>query len=148
VSDPIADAFPGLLGCRPVLTSFPASGFNCVGWAAGDTQRWWWPDTNGQSFWPAQAPRARTLEAFEKAFETLGYEPCALEERDASFERVAVFVDGGGAPTHVARLLRSARWSSKLGEWIDIEHELSALEGPAYGRVASVMRRVWPGPAG
>jgi hypothetical protein len=62
----------------------------------------------------------------------------------ASFERVAVFVDGGGAPTHVARLLPSGRWSSKLGEWIDIEHDLSALEGPAYGRVASVMRRAWP----
>jgi hypothetical protein len=52
-----------------------------------------------------------------------------------------LFVDARGVPTHAARLLPSGLWTSKLGEWEDIEHDLHALEGDVYGTVALLLKR-------
>jgi hypothetical protein len=52
-----------------------------------------------------------------------------------------LFVDARGVPTHAARLLPSGLWTSKLGEWEDIEHDLLALEGDVYGTVALLLKR-------
>ena len=76
------------------------------------------------------------------AFEDLGY----IERTDASVElgmqKIAVFVGDQGKPTHAARQLPDGWWASKLGQQIDIEHELSAIQGAAYGHVAFVLGRV------
>ena len=64
--------------------------------------------------------------------------------------KIAIFVDDEGVPTHAARQLQSAVWTSKLGDWEDIEHDsLAALENAPlmnslYGTVALVMRRSIP----
>ena len=46
-----------------------------------------------------------------------------------------------GIPTHAARQLRSGRWTSKLGQAEDIEHELRALEGAIHGAVVLILKR-------
>jgi hypothetical protein len=46
-----------------------------------------------------------------------------------------------GAPTHAARLLENGYWTSKLGDNIDLSHDLSELEGPEYGIVFSVFQK-------
>lgn len=38
------------------------------------------------------------------------------------------------------------RWTSKLGELEDIEHDLTDLEGAAYGKVVLLMKRATPKP--
>jgi hypothetical protein len=40
--------------------------------------------------------------------------------------------------------LVSGRWTSKLGNAEDIEHELRALEGEIYGAVALILKRLRP----
>lgn len=55
--------------------------------------------------------------------------------------KLAIFVNDQGTPTHAARQLPDGWWTSKLGRQIDIEHELSAIEGPAYGKVAILLAR-------
>ena len=35
----------------------------------------------------------------------------------------------------------SGLWTSKLGDWEDIRHELQDLEGEFYGSVALIMKR-------
>ena len=54
-------------------------------------------------------------------------------------------VDEEGRPTHTARQLPTSRtWTSKLGEWEDIEHmTLASLEGkdPAYGMPVKFLKR-------
>lgn len=82
------------------------------------------------------------MESFLLAFATLGYETCATAELEAGFEKVALYVDETGEPTHAARQVESGAWSSKIGEWEDIEHNtLRAMEGPAYGRAAQFLKR-------
>ena len=57
-------------------------------------------------------------------------------------EKIALYADQGGEPTHMARQLRSGKWTSKLGELEDIEHDdLAILEGECYGQVVTILKR-------
>jgi hypothetical protein len=47
----------------------------------------------------------------------------------------------GFSPLYAARQLPNGRWTSKLGEWEDIEHALHDLTGMVYGSVVLVMKR-------
>lgn len=138
----LEDLFPGLASSPYRVTSPPDPQYNCVGWAAGNDGRWWWPDHNLQYFWPEDVPRECTLAAFVMAYATLGYAAAETSALEEGFEKTAVFVGTDGTPTHAARQLPDGRWTSKLGRLHDIEHELAALEGDAYGRVALVMKRL------
>ena len=80
-----------------------------------------------------------TLEAFCEAFATIGYERCFDDGFEPAFEKVAIFVDQSGVPSHAARQLPTGKRTSKLGRMEDIEHELRALEGGAYGSVAHAL---------
>jgi hypothetical protein len=134
--------FPGLALGGYRVTSPANRRHNCVAWAAGDSENWWWPSANLEDeFWPPSVKREATLAAFKDAFSTLGYEPCANPESEPDYERIVIYCDGLGKPTHVARQLPGGRWTSKLGRGEDIEHELKGLEGDVYGRVAVLMRR-------
>jgi hypothetical protein len=117
--------------------------YNCIAWAAGDDHTWWWPDASGYTFWPDRVPRIVTLDAFIKAFESLGYTVCNNDRYEKGFEKVAIFVDSNQVPTHASKQLRSGIWSSKLGKLEDIEHSLYVVCGPkpAYGSVAVILRR-------
>ena len=75
------------------------------------------------------------------AFASLGYTVCEGEGLEAGYEKVALFADAGGRPTHAARQLSGGRWTSKLGTAEDIDHGLYDLEGAIYGAVVLVMKR-------
>jgi hypothetical protein len=90
--------------------------------------------------------RAATVEAFEEAFASLGYTPCEAEDLEAAYEKVALYATAEGGPTHMARQLPGGGWTSKLGEQVDIEHELHALAGDLYGAVVRLLRRPRPAP--
>lgn len=130
------------------VTSQRDPGYNCIAWAAGATNHWWWPlDDPAEAYWPDGLPRVRTLEAFRAVFATLGYVDCPSDTWEPGFEKVALFADAAGLPTHAARQLTSSRWTSKLGQAEDIEHDLLDLEGDLYGSVIVVMRRPRAAPA-
>jgi len=92
-------------------------------------------------YWPPGAPRDETPEALQAVFAALGYAVCDNVAQELGFEKVALFVNVAGFPTHVARQLESGRWTSKLGQIERIEHELRDLEGTEYGSVVWVMKR-------
>ena len=139
--------FPGLATTTFHVTSPPDPDYNCIAWAAGDTTIWWWPLENPLGYWPPGVPRERTLKAFTAALATRGYGLCSGEELEQNWEKAVLFADASGLPTHAARQLPTGRWTSKLGEREDIEHELRALEGDIYGTVALVMKRPVPTPS-
>lgn len=90
----------------------------------------------------AQAPRALSLTNLIAALATLDFESCDHSKPEMGFEKVAIYSDEHGWPTHVARQIPSGRWTSKLGASEDIEHDrLEALEGSVYGKVVRVLRR-------
>lgn len=138
-------AFPNLAQVGYAITSPATPDYNCIAWAARDASAWWEPDPYGQYFWPAKVQRAYTLGSYEQAYVTLGYGRCPDGSLEAGFEKVAIFADTKGIPTHAARQLPSGKWTSKLGPNVDIEHgEVQGVEGPDYGSVAIFMRRPAP----
>jgi hypothetical protein len=136
---------PGQRGTAYRVTSPPDQDYNCIAWAAGFTDAWWWPvGTHPKRYWPAGVLRTLTLTAFRDAFATVGYAPCQDEALEAGFEKVALFADAQGTPAHAARQLLTGRWTSKVGFAEDIEHDLRDLEGQIYGAVAVFMKRPPP----
>jgi len=133
--------FPKLNSANSRPTSPHDEGYNCIAWAADDTDYWWWPDAMGQKYWPPDVPREETLDAFMKAYGLQGY----IERCDATVEpgrqKVAIYTASNGKPTHAARQIPDGWWASKLGQQIDIEHEFAALDGPAYGTIAVILAR-------
>ncbi len=85
-------------------------------------------------------PRERTRDAFAAAFASLGYAACVGVGPEAGSEKIALFANAEGRPTHAARQLPGGRWTSKLGIAQDIEHGLQDLEGAIYGAVVLVMK--------
>lgn len=141
--EPLEEVFPNLAGSGYRVTSPRDADYNCIAWAAGDTHLWWWPGKDiAKEYWPPGIPRERTRDAFVKAFASLGYTICEDDTLEAGYEKIALFADVDGRPTHAARQLASGHWSSKLGKAEDIEHRLHDLEGNMYGSVVLVMQRL------
>jgi len=137
-------SFPNLRDGGYVVTSATTPTYNCIAWAAGDDQQWWQPPIDfGNFYWPPGAPTAYALSSFTQAFALYGYEASDTDSFESGFEKVAIYVGSDGLPTHMARQLESGVWTSKLGEWEDIEHgTLAALEGEYYGTFAQILKRV------
>lgn len=125
------------------ITSPETSEYNCIAWAAWDSEVWWWPDAQYLYYWPPEIPRTETLEAFVKAFEIFGYRVCNSIAHEEGFEKVAIYTDTYGKPTHAARQLSSGNWTSKLGQLEDIEHsKLDDITVLQYGSVGIIMKRL------
>ena len=99
-------------------------------------------------YWLPGVPREETLTVFVAAFAALGYAPCDVADQEPGFEKVALFAQPSGVPTHAARQLAGGAWTSKLGTLEDIEHSLHALEGEVYGRVVQLLKRPEVRPGG
>jgi hypothetical protein len=83
---------------------------------------------------------APLIPLFEKAFETRGYVRCDSSEHEPDVEKVAIYGYDSQEARHAARQLPNGRWTSKIGHYIDLEHEsLKALEGAFYGRAILFM---------
>jgi hypothetical protein len=125
--------------------------YNCIAFAAGVMDRWWWPPVDGEQVegvdWPDGAPPAETVEAFVIAFGTRDYTACDGPDPEEGFEKIAIYVDAEGVPTHAARLIMPCgAWASKLGKAEEIRHKtLAALESagakPAYGKAVHFLKR-------
>jgi hypothetical protein len=112
--------------------------YNCIAFAAGDNQKWWWPTPD--DFWPDNVSREVTFDAFVQAFETKGFARCQDGTLDQALGKVALFGkdrgDGQMVPTHAAAQLPDGRWASKLGNHEDVHHDtVEAVNSPAYGAV-------------
>ena len=124
--------------------------YNCIAWAAGDDSQWWWPSEG--DYWPEEVPRKTTIEAFIKAFTTLGYAVCPNGNHEPGYEKVAIYTNEG-KPTHATRQLATGKWTSKNGRGDDIEIDspkhvewdgkdiADGKEVLRYGRIARYMRR-------
>jgi len=131
-------AFPRLdKSTRPASPYSPA--YNCVAWALGMTDRWWWP-RRPDAYWPPGCPEEPSISAFKVAFAIFRYEPCPSGRLESDYEKVALYAKGN-EPTHAARQLRNGRWTSKCGKNVDIEHKVKDLEGRRYGSVIMYFRR-------
>ena len=104
--------------------------YNCLAWTLGITTRWVWP-------WPKD--RDATKAEFDALYRKQGLSP-------GKTGSVAGFGHSISAMTHGARgdrgLVTMPRWSSKLGPYLLIQHELGQLERGGYGNVQGFYSRV------
>ena len=133
--------FPHLKDTGYTITSPATEDYNCIAWAAREDDRWWWPDPLGTSYWPENASREVTLNAFLAAFSTLGFESCFDSQLEPGFEKIAIYINADGEPSHISRQLNNGRWTSKLGKSFDIEHAFDGLNNSQYGSIAHILRR-------
>jgi hypothetical protein len=118
--------------------------YNCIAYAAGRTDVFWWPDSFApplDDYWPANVSREETIEAFVELYGTFHYEPCSDDSLESGYEKVVIYAIGT-IPTHAAKQLSDGSWTSKLGTYEDIQHrDLECLNGPCYGQPVRFMRR-------
>src|SRR4051812_32933617 len=115
----IGPDFPLLTAGNHRVTSPATSDYNCIAWAAGDTEHWWQPGI----FWPTiAAPTAGDVQTLIQAYQSIGFELCADGLLESGFEKVALYGDFFWY-LHAARRLPSGKWTSKLGHDVDIEHD-------------------------
>jgi hypothetical protein len=139
--------FPRLTPANHLITSPATATYNCVAWAAGDTEHWWQP---GNYWLPADWPEDDFgLGALEQVFRALGYENCDMNATlELGFTKVAVY-GYGFLYTHAARQLSDGKWTSKLGKGDDIEHDSpDDVAGGLYGEVQEIMKRPVPAAVG
>jgi hypothetical protein len=136
----LQNLFPGLKPGTYKIIGSASVHYNCIAWAVGKRDAFWWPDKALKRYWPPDIPLADTLDAFVQLFRSLGYETCTNPSFERRFEKVAIFVKGQNV-THAARQLGNGRWSSKLGMSELIEHDLGAIAGETYGDVQQIMQR-------
>jgi hypothetical protein len=132
-------ALPRLTPDNYRVSSLASEQYNCIAWAANQIDIWWWP-VEGR-YWPEGLPREETIEAFQAAFDTLGYVPGPDAGHVEGWEKVALYAVGG-KPTHAARQLPNGWWTSKLGPNFDIEHlSPEIVGGGVYGDVVVILGR-------
>lgn len=82
------------------------------------------------------------VSAVEAVFRLRGYEPCDDGSLEADREKIAIYGDALGMALHAARQMPSGRWTSKMGDLADIEHdEPGEVESTLYGTIRSYMAR-------
>ena len=141
--------FPKLKRRPYVITSSKSPIYNCTALDAGEIHQWWEYDATTslgvQTYWPPGFPPGDTVADVSNVFQAVfHYGPTTDRRARPGFEKVALYGYEDGGFAHIARQLRSGRWSSKLCELYDLEHALSDLEGRVYGRVAAILERVQP----
>ena len=131
------EEFPRLNPTNHRITSKASRRYNCIAWALGDDSQWFDPMV-ADAYWPEDLPKELTLDSVVELFRQAGYEICSDGRLQAGYEKIAIYTNDGG-PTHAARQLENGRWTSKLGNYHDIEHDsLEALNGDGYGEYGSV----------
>jgi hypothetical protein len=102
-------------------TSDCSDEYNCIAWALRINNLGLWPW--GDWEWPRPKPAVVTVQEFIDVFAMFGFVQCASFIFEAGYEKIALYVRAGD-PQHAARQLQDGRWTSKLGNGIDIIHDL------------------------
>ena len=124
--------------------------YNCIAFAAGITTKKYWPGQSPDYYWPSNIPDAESVDSFIRLFESFGYALLPGGATPANYnyapglQKVALYADARGTPTHAALQIGGNKWASKLGGWFDIEHFDGAVSGGAYGKIVAFLQRKSP----
>src|ERR1700683_2825441 len=140
---------PDNFKCSSDSTEDVEEKYNCIAWAVGKKDAFWWPRQLGGYHWPVNRPREplnrETIKNFEDAFLTEGFIRCSDGKWEDGFEKLALYVNDSDIPKHAARLLPNGAWTSKMGDSEDIEHDtVHVVEGDLYGKAKVFFKRPNP----
>ena len=137
--DLFINEFPNLHGEGFEIVDQPSQRYNCIGYAASDATRWWWPD--GINYWPPWATLDTKMESLMEALAGLGYEQCDDSDPEDGYQKVALY-EVQGEFQHAAVQMPNGHWRSKMGRGPAIEHRNpESLSSGIYGNPTTYMRR-------
>lgn len=133
----------GIDEARLTPTSVPDNSYNCFGWAVDQGRRFWDHSGLPGTYWPADAPRAETIDAYTAAFATEGWVPCDDGALEIGFEKVVLYATNYGTrPWHASRQLPDGAWTTKFGTALDASHpDVATLVSRDHGRPVRYFRR-------
>lgn len=124
--------FPNLHPGNHRITSPPDKAYNCIAWALG---------IDNAPREPMTASGHYTTTALIDDMQSFGFVLCADGSLEDGVEKIAIYTDGPEY-MHAARQLDNGKWTSKIGELEDIEHDTPEdVAGPAYGQPTAFMKR-------
>ena len=118
--------------------------YNCLGFAVGDEENWWWPTKEEGIYWPKEFPFINsTTNILKMLKEKFNYEKCESGELEEGYVKITIYgISESYSPKHYAIQTPNGKWKSKLGEKEDIEHDtLEALNGFFYGEPIAFAKR-------
>lgn len=136
--------FPSFRGGKGYRDTSEASiEYNCLSWALGINWTRYDPEPACAGyFWFPGVEREWTLNAIRKIFKYHDYVECDSHDLEEGFEKVVFYIDDTGQPGHFARQLPDGKWTSKLGDLNDIEHDtLESLICDEYGKPGLAFKR-------
>jgi len=140
--DKLEEWFPALKGTSWTVESKGTSLYNCFAWAAGESHRRW--DFTKDDFWPDKNKGKYGIAYLVAAYRAVGFKKCDASDGlnpDERFDKIVLYCRGTEG-THAARLLDCGRWTSKIGDHEDIEHEQPEhLHSGVYGEPFVYMKR-------
>jgi len=140
LSGGIRKVFPNLTNNNHLIASPKTDNYNCIAWSFEVNSKCMWPSTTGY-YWPFETITIDPLENMLAGYLENGYEKCDSPDLEAGFKKVAIYV-GPEGPRHAALQLESGKWTSKLGNLEDIQHDtLECLESEAYGKAVVFLRK-------
>jgi len=105
------------------ITSPMDEKYNCIAWAFGDTERKWWPNFTGH-YWPSPKVTNHDLRDLQNYLLSQNWisETSSTTTKNEANEKLAIYAIGEQLK-HVARHVGQNRWTSKLGDGHDVEHD-------------------------
>jgi hypothetical protein len=133
-------------------TSNPTIDYNCLSWAVELIDTFLDPRGFSPGYsWPIGVKREWSISGCRGVLESFGYtEECKDGSFEDGFAKIAVFVNENDVPTHFARQIEGEKWTSKLGDLIDIFHDdLDCVQCEKYGAAKYYYKKrgakaVWP----
>src|SRR5690349_13603306 len=128
--------FPRLAATEISVTSEETTDYNCLAWVLGGRAHWIPPvlidDDLGHYPWPEGVPRENTQTAWMMALQAYGFSQCDNGALEQGRDKVAIYFNEETEEIHFALQQPSGSWTSKIGRWEDISHELDGLTGERY----------------
>jgi hypothetical protein len=147
----LSSKFPAVIRWPVTRTSDPTEDYNCFAYVVGCEEVPWWPlpIRPPYIYWPVPVKddEEDTLAPVLAGFQAVGFAVCQDGNLEAGIEKIAIYVKDRDEPTHAAIQREDGTWQSKLGDGIDVAHELESLEstdefGPSiYGNARYFMCR-------
>lgn len=131
------------------ITSKETPNYNCIAWACNYEDRWIQPpyinkpSLDSVIWWPPNIPEGLEPECLKKVFEYIGYKECETSDFEEGFRKIAIYFNSEvNEWTHAARQKSNGKWTSKLGQYKDIQHGTpESIENENYGKIYCFMKK-------
>jgi len=132
--------FPNLSDGTYELKSEDTKYYNCVAWVVGITYKR--IDSYGY-WWPEDLEATHTANSYAELYKRyFGFEICDNSDYEDGYDKIALYSDKNNLFTHATRRINNKCWTSKMGDYEDIEHyNLTSVGGGDYGKPTIFMKR-------